>query len=65
MENEEIQYSYNYVPGRSVEQLEEERLIQHLKLSYEERFQRMIALINLTRKLKISPLTPKVNNGHT
>jgi hypothetical protein len=51
-------YSFTYKPGRTVDELEEERLVQILSLSYEERFRRMMALIRVTQKLKVKPIKP-------
>jgi hypothetical protein len=62
MEAKEPTFSYNYKPGRTVEELEYERLIGNLKLTYTERFRRMTALIRLSRNLK---QTKKANSdGH-
>jgi hypothetical protein len=65
MEPESNKYSFNYQPGRTVDQLEEERLIEILKLPYSERFSRMVALIRLTKKIKYPKLLTAVENGYT
>jgi len=52
MNPESNKYSFTYKPGRTVEELEEERLIELLKLPYSERFSRMVVLIRLANKFK-------------
>jgi hypothetical protein len=62
MEAKEPYFSFNYKPGRTIAELEEERMIGNLKLSHTERFRKLTALIRLSRNLLI---TPKVkSNGH-
>lgn len=58
-------YTFNYVPGRTVEELEEERLISVLKLPYSERFARMMALIRLTKKIKYPQPLTNPGDGYT
>jgi hypothetical protein len=65
MQPEINKYSYNYKPGRTADQLEEERLIEILKLPYSERFSRMVALIRLTKKIKYPKLLTAVEHGHS
>jgi hypothetical protein len=52
MEAKEPSFSYNYKPGRTVEELEMERLIDNLKLSHTERFRKLTTLIRLSRNLQ-------------
>lgn len=65
MNPESNKYSFTYRPGRTVEELEEERLIELLKLPYSERFSRMVVLIRLTKKIKYPKLLTAVENGYT
>jgi predicted DNA-binding protein (UPF0251 family) len=65
MHPESDKYSFNYQPGRTIEELEEERLIEIQKLSYSERFSRMVVLIRLTKKIKYPKLLAAVENGYT
>jgi hypothetical protein len=43
---------FSYVPGRTKEALENERLQSRLQSSHEERFRKLVALINISQKLK-------------
>ena len=52
MNPEEKKYRFNYKPGRTVEELEQERLIESLKRSPTERFRIMMQLIRISQKTK-------------
>lgn len=63
MEPKEAIFTYDYRPGRTVEELEQERLLKNLKLSHSERFRKLTALIRLTKSFRI---IPKPNSdGHS
>ncbi len=62
MEAKEPSFSYNYQPGRTVEELESERLINCLKLTHTERFRKLTTLIRLSRNLQLVKKTE--SNGH-
>jgi hypothetical protein len=62
MEAKEPSFSYNYKPGRTVEELEMERLINSLKLTHTERFRKLTTLIRLSRNLILT--TKSNSNGH-
>lgn len=53
---------FSYVPGRTKEALENERLKARLQTTHEERFRKMVALISISQKLKSAP--KKSSNGY-
>ena len=60
MNPEEKKYRFNYKPGRTVEELEQERLIESLNRTPTERFRIMMQLIRISQKTKkaVSKLKP-------
>ena len=52
MNPEEKKYRFNYKPGRTVEELEQERLIESLNRTPTERFRIMMQLIRISQKAK-------------
>lgn len=65
MEPQSDNYTFNYKPGRTIEQLEEERLMELLKLPYSERFSRMVQLIRLTKKIQYPKILTAAEHGHS
>ena len=45
---------FSYTPGRTKEELEQERLKLRLQSSYDERFRKLVALISISQKLKLA-----------
>ena len=52
MNPEEKKYRFSYKPGRTVEELEQERLIESLNRTPTERFRIMMQLIRISEKTK-------------
>jgi len=50
---------FSYKPGRTVEELEEERLRYVLSLTHEQRFRRMMQLIRASQKMKEATIIVK------
>lgn len=59
----EAAQNFSYKPGRTVEELENERLLIRLKTSHEERFRKMIALIAVSQKIKEA--SKNYTDGHS
>jgi len=47
--------NFSYKPGRTIEQLDLERMANQLNTSYTERFRKMITLIKISQKIKDAP----------
>jgi hypothetical protein len=55
MNPEEKKYKFDYQPGRTMVQLEQERFLEAMLRTPEQRFRRMMQLIQITSKLKKLP----------
>ena len=52
-------YRFDYKPGRTPEQLEQERLDENLKRTPTERFRILMQLIKTSRQMRFAALNPK------
>ncbi|CAN5810095.1 hypothetical protein BH10BAC3_BH10BAC3_20570 [soil metagenome] len=60
MEKDYAKYNFDYKPGRTVEELEQERLLASLNRTPTERFRIMMQLIRISEKTQnaVIQLTP-------
>ena len=61
MESEITVLRTNYKPGRTVEELETERLRERLNTTHQERFEILMALNRFERKLKMAKISHAPN----
>jgi hypothetical protein len=61
MSPDEKQYRFSYKPGRTVEELEHERLSESLQRSPTQRFKIMMALIRISQKARQATAKQKLN----